>query len=61
VGVPGLEDGYASERNSDMRVWIGIISTWTLLAADSWMTADNPNPTQTLEYTKDKYNAKIIK
>jgi hypothetical protein len=23
--------------------------------------ADNPNTTQTLEYTKDKYNAKIIK
>jgi hypothetical protein len=22
---------------------------------------DNPNTTQTLEYTKDKYNAKIIK
>jgi hypothetical protein len=23
--------------------------------------SDNPNTTQTLEYTKDKYNAKIIK
>jgi hypothetical protein len=23
--------------------------------------ADDPNTTQTLEYTKDKYNAKIIK
>jgi hypothetical protein len=23
--------------------------------------ADNPNTTQTLEYTKDKYNVKIIK
>jgi hypothetical protein len=25
------------------------------------MRADNPNTTRTLEYTKDKYNAKIIK
>jgi hypothetical protein len=24
-------------------------------------TSDNSNTTQTLEYTKDKYNAKIIK
>jgi hypothetical protein len=24
-------------------------------------SVDNPNTTQTLEYTKDKYNAKIIK
>jgi hypothetical protein len=24
-------------------------------------TSDNPNTTQTLEYTKDKYNAKIRK
>jgi hypothetical protein len=24
-------------------------------------TVDNPNTTQTLEYTKDKYNVKIIK
>jgi hypothetical protein len=26
-----------------------------------WLSAHNPNTTQTLEYTKDKYNAKIIK
>jgi hypothetical protein len=28
-----------------------------------WLVSfgDNPNTTQTLEYTKDKYNAKIIK
>jgi hypothetical protein len=28
-----------------------------------WWTPenDNPNTTQTLEYTKDKYNAKIMK
>jgi hypothetical protein len=25
------------------------------------MDGDNPNTTQTLEYTKDKYNAKMIK
>jgi hypothetical protein len=25
------------------------------------MSGDNPNTTQTLEYTKDKYNVKIIK
>jgi hypothetical protein len=28
---------------------------------NSAFTADNPNTTQTLKYTKDKYNAKIIK
>jgi hypothetical protein len=27
---------------------------------DSQAPGDNPNTTQTLEYTKDKYNAKII-
>jgi hypothetical protein len=26
-----------------------------------WRAPDNPNTTQTLEYTKDKYNAKIRK
>jgi hypothetical protein len=26
-----------------------------------YIYSDNPNITQTLEYTKDKYNAKIIK
>jgi hypothetical protein len=29
--------------------------------AECATTADNPNTTQTLEYTKDKYNVKIIK
>jgi hypothetical protein len=28
---------------------------------DSVLSGDNPNTTQPLEYTKDKYNAKIIK
>jgi phage-related protein len=27
----------------------------------TYLTSDNPNTTQTLEYTKDKYNVKIIK
>jgi hypothetical protein len=33
------------------------------LEIPSWWAPgnDNPNTTQTLEYTKDKYNAKIIK
>jgi hypothetical protein len=36
---------------------------WTyLVVADRWQhSVDNPNTTQTLEYTKDKYNVKIIK
>jgi hypothetical protein len=29
--------------------------------AAHYINVDNPNTTQTLEYTKDKYNAKIIK
>jgi hypothetical protein len=28
---------------------------------DWTVSGDNPNTTQTLEYTKDKYNVKIIK
>jgi hypothetical protein len=30
-------------------------------AQEDLKTADNPNTTQTLEYTKDKYNVKTIK
>jgi hypothetical protein len=30
-------------------------------AAHMSLSADNPNTTQTLEYTKDKYNVRIIK
>jgi hypothetical protein len=32
-----------------------------VLASFSGQNTDDPNTTQTLEYTKDKYNAKIRK
>jgi hypothetical protein len=43
-----------------------VLDAFHLLVASSWTRSvvgrsDNPNTTRILEYTKDKYNAKIIK
>jgi hypothetical protein len=51
---PGMSPWMSNWPFSSIPVLLAFLS-------DRWVNSDNPNTTQTLEYTKDKYNAKIRK
>jgi hypothetical protein len=61
VKIAGVADWPTPSNRKEVQSFIGFVNFYQqfIPGFSHHARADNPNTTQTLEYTKDKYNAKI--